>query len=164
MALQQLVQGKRVRLIEGSDTVDRYGRTLAYLELEDGTDVQEMMLARGYAAFVAISPNSERINQYVKAEQISRDQSLGIWSLPDFVLESPSARDQIEEGFAVVDSIVSQVRESARYHVFELESGMSVRVAKSHWQLYWDSVLPESYMVRTVEVRGWFFRHNKKPN
>ena len=163
LALQQLVQGKWVQVIKGSEAVDRYGRTLAYIELEDGTDVQELMLARGYAAFVAISPNSARINRYIKAEQVARDQSLGIWSFPGFVLDSPSARDQFDGGFAVIDSIVTEVRESSKYHIFELESGMSVRVAKRSWQLHWDSALPQSYTARTVEVRGWFFFHNKAP-
>ena len=161
LALQQLVQGKRVRLIEGSDAVDRYGRTLGYIELKDGTDVQELMLARGYAAFVAISPNFERIARYIKAEQISRGQSLGIWSLPDFVMDFSSTRDQFDGGFAVVDSIVSRVRESAEYHIFDLGSRVSVRIAKRDWRLYWGSALPESYVSRTVEVRGWFFLHNK---
>jgi micrococcal nuclease len=161
LALQQLVHGKWVRLIEGSDAVDRYGRTLAYIELEDGTDVQELMLTRGYAAFVAISPNFARITKYMQVEQISRDQSLGIWSFPGFVLRSPVSQVQFTGGFAVIDSIVSRVRKSAKYHIFDLGSGMSVRIAKRSWQLYWNSALPESYMARNVEVRGWFFVHNK---
>ena len=161
LALQQLVMEREMRLIEGIDAVDRYGRTLAYLELEDGTDVQESMLVRGYAAFVAISPNSERILRYIKAEQVARTQSLGIWSSPDYVLDSSLAGDRFDGGFAVVNSIVSQVRESASFYIFDLNSDMSFRILKSNWQLHWDSVLPQSYVSRKVEVRGWFYLQKK---
>ena len=160
LALQQLVNGKPVWLIEGIESVDRYGRTLAYLELEDGSDVQELMIDRGYAAFVAISPNFGRVTKYVKAEQIARDRSLGIWGLSDYVLNSLSARDQFDGGFAVVNGIVSRVRESDKTYIFDLEFGMSVRVAKQSWRLYWGTALPKSYLSRTVEVRGWFFYHD----
>jgi endonuclease YncB( thermonuclease family) len=44
LLLQSLVLGKKVRVIRGIEPFDKYRRSLAYLELEDGTDVQESLL------------------------------------------------------------------------------------------------------------------------
>lgn len=83
--------GDRVKLVfPGSEPVDvamakyrgNYGRLLVFLELEDGTDFQELMIGEGlspyfskygYAEFAAFHA------RYVAAERAAQAQRLGVW-------------------------------------------------------------------------------------
>jgi len=55
---KELVLGKPVRLEFDKERFDRYGRTLAYVYLEDGTFVNKELVKRGYARTMAIKPNT----------------------------------------------------------------------------------------------------------
>ena len=77
--LQEQCEGKTVRLEFGPEAEDKYGRTLAYLHLEDGTDLNAELLHKGLAtAFRSfIHP---RLSRYIKYETEARDKSLGLWA------------------------------------------------------------------------------------
>ncbi len=55
--LAELVQGKRVHLEYDRLRYDRYGRTLAYLILPDGTNLSLEMVRQGLAHVYTIPPN-----------------------------------------------------------------------------------------------------------
>ena len=72
-----------VRFDPAEQTRDTYGRLLAYVELSDGTDVGERMLADGYArefATLTGSSSYERRDRYVQAEFKAKEAQLGLWS------------------------------------------------------------------------------------
>ena len=81
---KRLVEGKRVRLEADVQPRDRYGRTLAYIFLEDGTCVNAELLSQGYARLLTIPPNVAHVDQFVALEREAVAQRRGLWALlPD---------------------------------------------------------------------------------
>jgi micrococcal nuclease len=61
------------------DSVDRYGRTLAYVYLNDGTFLNENLVRNGYARIMTIAPNVQYEDLFYEAQVYARDNQLGIW-------------------------------------------------------------------------------------
>ncbi|MBD1394411.1 thermonuclease family protein [Mucilaginibacter glaciei] len=67
--------GKMVKLI--GNTKDRYGRTVATIELENGTNVNYEIVKNGYAwQYLAYSHNNVEL---AGLEQNARESKLGLW-------------------------------------------------------------------------------------
>ena len=77
--LEERCEGKSVRLEFGPEPEDDYGRTLAYLHLEDGTDLNAELLryglARAYRRF-----DHPRFSEYIRLEEEARAKRLGLWA------------------------------------------------------------------------------------
>ncbi len=56
-ANRKLVDGKTVRLEFDVQQLDKYGRTLGYVYLEDGTFVNAWLVENGYAMVMTVPPN-----------------------------------------------------------------------------------------------------------
>ena len=78
--LTGLIAGKRVRLEYDIDTLDRYGRTLAYVYLEDGTFVNASMVRNGYASVMTTPPNVRYAETFVELARKARKRKLGLWN------------------------------------------------------------------------------------
>ena len=78
--LSNLLSGKKVRLEYDIDTLDRYGRTLAYVYLKDRTFVNAELLKNGYAQVMTIPPNVKYSKEFLKLERIARQNKIGLWS------------------------------------------------------------------------------------
>lgn len=78
--LTGLITGKRVRLEYDIDTLDQYGRTLAYVYLEDGTFVNANMLKEGYAMVLTVPPNVKYTEEFVKLARKARERNRGLWN------------------------------------------------------------------------------------
>lgn len=75
-----LVGGRIVRLLlEGHRQRDKYGRLLAYVELDDGRLLNELLLVNGLARW---EPRfSHRyLDRFYKAQHDARGRKMGIWS------------------------------------------------------------------------------------
>lgn len=71
---------KRIRMEYDVDRTDRYGRTLAYVYLEDGTFVNAELLKRGYAMVLTVPPNVRFVDEFVKFQALARNSGRGLWS------------------------------------------------------------------------------------
>lgn len=78
--LSRLLTGKNVRLDYDFDKFDRYGRTLAYVYLEDSTFVNAELLKQGFAMVMTIPPNIKYAEQFVKLQQEARENNRGLWA------------------------------------------------------------------------------------
>ncbi|AAL81422.1 endonuclease [Pyrococcus furiosus DSM 3638] len=78
--LRNLTLGKEVVLIMDryQGERDKYGRLLAYLYL-DSTDVNELMVEKGLAR-VFYEKKFEKMKEYLKKEEIARENRYGLWS------------------------------------------------------------------------------------
>ncbi|MCC7146309.1 MAG: thermonuclease family protein [Phycisphaeraceae bacterium] len=75
-----LVEGKTVRLeLDPADTRDRYERLLAYIQLPDGTWLNEHLLQAGLARWERRFPHSRR-DYYKQLEQQARAEGVGRWA------------------------------------------------------------------------------------
>jgi micrococcal nuclease len=77
--LAELVQGKRVRLEYDRLRYDRYGRTLAYLILPDGTNVSREMVLQGLAHVYTVPPNMRFREELLAAQREAISAPRGIW-------------------------------------------------------------------------------------
>lgn len=77
--LQDLLSGERVRLEHDLERADRYGRTLAYVYLEDGRMVNLLLVRRGYAEVTIYPPNVRYEARLRAAELEARTSGRGLW-------------------------------------------------------------------------------------
>ncbi|MBL7471362.1 thermonuclease family protein [Robertkochia sp. 1368] len=77
--VKQLLQGKKVRLEYDVDRTDRYGRTLAYVYLEDGTFLNAHMVQQGYAMVYTVPPNVKYAELFLKLQRKARENEAGLW-------------------------------------------------------------------------------------
>jgi micrococcal nuclease len=81
--VKKMVQGKRVRLeYDQANTAikhrDRYGRTLAYVYLADGTFINAEIIRRGYGVAYTKYP-FKYTEEFRKCEREAREKNEGLW-------------------------------------------------------------------------------------
>jgi micrococcal nuclease len=78
-ANRKLVDGKTVRLQFDVQQLDRYGRTLAYVYLEDGTFVNAWLVEHGYAQVMTVPPNVKYQELFLNLQREAREAGRGLW-------------------------------------------------------------------------------------
>jgi micrococcal nuclease len=102
--LQRLVFNRRVRLLGDRTQTrrDRYNRLLAYVALENGTDVGRQLLQQGLAKVYETRPTFARRASYVAASSRAAGAGSGLWSAcsgqPRPIVTPPS-RGNCEESY-----------------------------------------------------------------
>lgn len=79
--LKSLLEGRSIRLELDRETLDRYGRTLAYAYLPDGRMVNELVLEAGLAYCLCVAPNTLHFNELLKKQRAAMDAKKGLWGL-----------------------------------------------------------------------------------
>lgn len=82
--LKEMIEGKRVKLEEDlqADERDKYGRLLRNVVLEDGTDVNALLVSEGYAhAYLSFPLNKQRKNQLSRLQEEAKEGEKGLWNL-----------------------------------------------------------------------------------
>jgi micrococcal nuclease len=77
--LTQMLDGKLVRLEYDVGRKDRYGRTLAYVYLEDGTFVNADLVKNGYAMIMTVPPNVKYAELFLELQREARENGRGLW-------------------------------------------------------------------------------------
>ncbi|MDR1613823.1 MAG: thermonuclease family protein [Planctomycetota bacterium] len=75
---RRLAQGKRCWLEFEREPTDQYGRLLAYVHLEDGTILNEVMLRGGYAK-AYINQSFAYKKRYIAMQQEAKLRGCGLW-------------------------------------------------------------------------------------
>lgn len=78
---RELVEGITVYLEKDVSETDRFDRLLRYVWLEDGTMVNEMLVAEGYAQVSTFPPDVKYAEQFLVAQSAAREARLGLWEL-----------------------------------------------------------------------------------
>jgi micrococcal nuclease len=76
---RRLVEGKRVALRKDKGDLDRYGRLLRYVYLEDGRFVNQILVVEGYATAAAFKPNLLFQTEFTQWEAEARGAKRGMW-------------------------------------------------------------------------------------
>src|SRR5690606_36307974 len=71
--LTTLLSGKSVRLEFDLNRTDQYGRTLAYVYLQDGIFVNAELVKNGYAMTMTVPPNVKFAYEFAKLQQEARE-------------------------------------------------------------------------------------------
>ncbi len=76
---EMLVLNKFVYLFQDVAELDKYGRRLSYVYLEDGTMVNYAIIRMGYATILTIQPNVMFQTKFLAAQQLAREEKRGLW-------------------------------------------------------------------------------------
>ena len=76
---KDLVLSQKIRLEYDVERFDRYGRTLAYVFLEDGTFLNARLLRAGLAFYLYHPPNLKYDQSLLKAQQTAMELKKGMW-------------------------------------------------------------------------------------
>ncbi|MBU4289391.1 MAG: thermonuclease family protein, partial [Proteobacteria bacterium] len=76
---KNVVLSKKVRLEFDKGKHDQYGRLLAYVFLEDGTFVNEVMIKQGHAYCLYRDPNRKYNKKLLRAQRDAMIVKMGIW-------------------------------------------------------------------------------------
>ena len=155
---QQLPVGHRIGLIYGVERYDSYGRMLAHIVLGDGQSLNQRMLERGYAQYIAVPPNLRLLDCYRQAEQQARKEKLGVWQQEYHrVLHRENVSGK-ERGFHIVRGRIIRVGESKKHIWLNLDGPIALRIRRS--DLHYFTVSDwSSLRGREVEARGWIHQH-----
>ena len=77
--LKKLLFNKKIRLEFDVQKIDRYGRTLAYVYLENGVFLNQYLVQKGYARVATFPPNIKYVYIFRKSEEKARKNKLGMW-------------------------------------------------------------------------------------
>jgi len=77
--LTKLLKNKKVPLETDIDSLDRYGRTLSYVYLENDTFVNAIMVKEGYALIMTVPPNVRYRELFHKFQVEARENNRGLW-------------------------------------------------------------------------------------
>jgi len=73
------IKGKQVHLKFDRERKDRYGRTLAYVYLKDGTFINRLLIKKGLAVTYRRFDFREK-GRFIKEEKKARKRGVGLWS------------------------------------------------------------------------------------
>jgi micrococcal nuclease len=77
--VKNILKGKKVKLQFDVDKTDRYGRTLAYVYLKDGTFLNAEIIEKGYGHAMTVPPNVKYSDKFIELERKAREQKVGLW-------------------------------------------------------------------------------------
>ena len=104
---KRLVEGQKVRLGYDLNKKDKYGRTLAYVYLEDGTLLNAEIIKQGYG-FTYGYFIFKYYGEFKRYEREARENGIGLWSSAE--AQKPEA------GFKNEDEVVYITRTGKKYH------------------------------------------------
>lgn len=78
---RQLVEGRELKFSYDVECRDRFGRTLAYVEVQ-GRPVNELLVERGFGCVLQISPNGDaRVSEFRRLEGVAKAERRGLWGI-----------------------------------------------------------------------------------
>lgn len=127
---EKLVLLKKVRLEFDAERYDQYGRTLAYVFLEDETFLNRVLLERGYAYCLPRKPNVRYDDLFLRLQQGAMSDRKGIW------------RNCEKKGEGVTGN-----RNSKRFHVKTCPFGRKIApdnriLFSNQWDAFWAGYAP----------------------
>lgn len=161
-ALSQLI--KRAGVISlhyGRERQDRYKRVLAHLIIDGHINVQQVLLQRGLAFAIVVTPNMWQHACYQQAEKSAREKNLGIWAL-DYYQPRDVGRQPLKRGgFRLIKGKIKQVNQTAAAVWLNLSGAVSLRISRDDWR-YFLSQDWSQWLGREIVVRGWLYRRDNK--
>lgn len=146
----RLVRGKTVQLRYDVERADHYGRTLAYVILPDGRDLQRLLVREGLAWFIAVAPNVARRDAYRAAEAEARAARRGLWSRAEYRPVPAEELAHHQTGFRLVRGTVRRIDDHGAWAVLHLAPGVALTLPRS-------TAVPDAAVMKgkRIVARGW---------
>ncbi len=163
---ERLVAGKDVRLEFDRELVDRYGRTLAYVFVEDTLVNREMVLS-GTALAVPYPPNLKYQDELAGAMDEARRQRRGLWAdTGHWMVGTDDAAEYIGQSKTVVGRVLSTGTIGAGVFLnfgSDYKTDFTAFIPTDDLDYFSASGIPDPagfFRGKTVEVTGTLFEKN----
>ena len=153
-ALASLVDKKQVEFTESVRLVGPYGRTLAYLYLPDGTDVQLKMLQGGYAMMTAYPPDLGHLTTYASAEAEARKRRIGLWGDPYFSVLPIAKGVPNKDGPVRVSGVITSVSLTGKDIEIIVSERLTLHINHAGWNRYWHDADTKNWIGKPVTAQG----------
>ena len=120
---------KTVNLHYDQERTDHYGRTLAHLFLQDGTNIQSLLLTRGLATTLTIPPNLEFIDCYATSAGYAQSRMIGLWALKQYQPTPAAFITRRDLGYHIITGNITHVGKSKSSLWINLAQNLSLRIA-----------------------------------
>ena len=166
-ALEAILLGRSVELRGPGLAIDRYGRTVAFVE-QAGRAVAVDMLALGQARVGAQVGDTACAVELLSRERVARAAKLGLWGEPYYEVIEAGNGSQLRAArghFTVVEGKVLSVRESGGTIYLNFgrrwSEALTVTISKRQERIFSGAgVSPKRLENRAVRVRGWIEERN----
>lgn len=79
--VKKILTHNLIRLEFDLDTLDSFGRTLAYVYLDDGTLLNDKLVKEGYAKVMTVKPNIKYKKRFLSSENFAIEHKIGLWKI-----------------------------------------------------------------------------------
>ncbi len=141
------------------ERTDRYGRALAHVFFNDGSNVAAELQQRGLAGVLIIPPNVQLASCYQAAERDAQRQRSGIWSLPAQQPQDSATLKADARGFHRLRGRVLRIGDSRDARWINLTGSVAVRIARKDLR-YFDDLPWKTLIGREILVRGMIYQRN----
>ncbi|OHC74391.1 MAG: nuclease (SNase) [Rhodospirillales bacterium RIFCSPLOWO2_12_FULL_58_28] len=164
-ALEKMISGRVVELRHGGEKIDRHGRTLAHLFLENGVWAQGEMLKAGMARVYTFPDNREMAASMYAIEHMARQDRRGIWDHPFYAVRTPEEASERLGTFQVVEGVVMDAVKvkGVVYLNFgaDWRKDFTVMIPSGATRMFLkDGIDPLSFKGKKIRARGWLKERN----
>lgn len=150
---QFLPKEQVLHLVYDRERKDRYGRELAHVYNAQRQNLAAHLLEQGLALQVVVPPNISGMDCLAQQEAVARQKKRGVWREAEWRLRSAADLDLTHTGFSRIKGKVTKV--SVKRDVWlELDGPVVIRIAQGDLK-YFDDQQWQSWLGKSVEVRGW---------
>ena len=165
LALEDLVSGRPVALRYGGRRLDRHGRHLAHLFLDEGTWVQGALLRLGMARVYSFADNRARVADMLAIEAAARAARLGIWGHPFYAVRNPAEAARHMDTFQLVEGrVLDAAKVKGRVYLnfgVDWRTDFTVSIGSKPLRLFRKAGIdPLLFEGRIIRARGWLKRRN----
>jgi endonuclease YncB( thermonuclease family) len=159
-ALEALALGEALTLAYGGRQMDRHGRALAHLYLDDGTWVQGELLKLGMARVYSFADNRALADDMLALERAARAAGRGIWSEPWYDVRTIDGIEADRDSFQLVEGrVLDAARAGSRGYLnfgADWKTDFTLSLDAAALRLFDAAGLPiEQLEGRRIRARGW---------
>jgi micrococcal nuclease len=160
--LTQLLENQNhIQLLYGKERLDKHGRTLAHIYLENGLNIQAEILRQGLAMPLRIAPNLSLVDCYNKTSTLAKKENRGLWALSRYKTRDVLSLSGNEKGFYFISGKVERITESRSSIWINLQNNVALRIHKDDLNSFNKNDLM-SLRGKTIEANGWVYKRNKQ--
>jgi endonuclease YncB( thermonuclease family) len=150
---------KSIALLYGKDKKDHYGRILAHALLNDGQNVQAILLKQGYARVITVPPNTQFVSCYLEIEREARCNKTGLWRNADLLVAKDLQNHH--KGFQLIQGTVEHININKKGLWLTLDNKLTIGIRPED-QFLFDTEAINNMLNQSIIVRGWVNK-SKKP-
>ena len=155
--LREKILGKKVRLELDATARDKYHRLLAHVFDANGFHLNLELVKAGLATTDIYPPSLKYTDELIQAERQAEAGKRGVWALPDHqAMPVEAFGDGKREGWHRFTGTPTEVIKGSRWAGLRFKGGLEAHIPAGNLNLFPPL---ESYLGRSLEVRGWFSRH-----